>query len=300
MIAALQRLFSMLWAVAFIAAALGSLLAEFSAATAVSLLIGLSLGHALVLGAEMIWMQAANRSDSVRPAKTAELLKAWFAEVLHAPLVFFWRQPWRCQKFPNSSAAQGPRTGERGLVLVHGFFCNRGLWQRWMERCQDDGIPCIAVTLEPAFGSIDDYVATIQAAVTELTCQTGLPPVVVAHSMGGLAVRRWWCDVDSAQIHRLITLGTPHRGTRLARLGHTRNARQMREDSLWLAELNAREQVERRAKILCVYSHCDNIVFPASRALLPGAASHHLPATPHVAMVDHPAVWQLARESLRV
>lgn len=299
MIATLQRLLSILWLVVFTATAGAWMFALLVAETAVSILIALALGHAPVLGAEFMWMQACNRSDPVRRARTSEVLTAWFTEVRHAPRVFFWQQPWRHRQRLTSTGAQRQRQGRRGLVLVHGYFCNRGLWQRWLERCHHQGIPCIAVTLEPAFGSIDDYVPTIQAAVDDITGQTGLPPVIVAHSMGGLAVRRWWCEAGSTQIHRLITLGTPHQGTRLARLGHTRNARQMREDSHWLHELNAREQVSRRAKILCVYSHCDNIVFPASRALLPGAPSCHLAATPHVAMVDHPAAWQLAFESLR-
>jgi len=38
----------------------------------------------------------------------------------------------------------------------------------------------------------------------------------------------------------------------------------------------------------CYYSHCDNIVFPASRATLEGADNRHLPGVAHVQMADHP------------
>jgi triacylglycerol lipase len=102
------------------------------------------------------------------------------------------------------------------------------------------GTPFVAVNLEPVFGSIDDYVPVIEAAVARLEQATGLPPVAVAHSMGGLALRAWWAQPgNAARVHHAITLGTPHHGTWLARWALTRNARQMRQLSGWLQRLEA-------------------------------------------------------------
>jgi triacylglycerol esterase/lipase EstA (alpha/beta hydrolase family) len=111
----------------------------------------------------------------------------------------------------------------------------------------------------------------------------GSPPVLVAHSMGGLAVRAWLTTSGAdSRVHRVITLGTPHHGTWLARFGRTTNARQMRIGSPWLISLAQREPAARYAKFTCCYSHCDNIVFPASTATLPGARNLHVPGTAHV------------------
>jgi triacylglycerol esterase/lipase EstA (alpha/beta hydrolase family) len=50
--------------------------------------------------------------------------------------------------------------------------------------------------------------------VRRVTQATGLPPVIVAHSMGGLATRAWLRAFSAdARVHRVITLGTPHGGT---------------------------------------------------------------------------------------
>ena len=46
-----------------------------------------------------------------------------------------------------------------------------------------------------------------------------------------------------------------------------------------------------RARFVCFWSHCDNIVFPTRSATLPGADNRHLEATPHVRMVYHPDVF---------
>ena len=133
--------------------------------------------------------------------------------------------------------------------------------------CESLSVPFVAVNLEPVFGSIDHYADIIEAAVQRLESAGGLPPVMVAHSMGGLAVRAWMAaHAGDERVHRVITIGTPHRGTFLGRFGHTHNARQMRIGSDWQRELAAREPPHRYGRFTCFYGHCDNIVFPAVTA----------------------------------
>ncbi|MBE0549937.1 MAG: alpha/beta hydrolase, partial [Rubrivivax sp.] len=156
------------------------------------------------------------------------------------------------------------------------------------------GVPFAAVNLEPVFGSVDDYIATVEQAVQQLERCTGMPPVIVAHSMGGLAVRRWLAEAGEAgeaRVHHVVTIATPHRGTWLARWSLSLNMREMRIDSPWQRLLRTREPAQRPAKFTCFYGHCDNIVFPPASATLPGADNRHLPGVAHVDMVDHPAPW---------
>ena len=62
----------------------------------------------------------------------------------------------------------------------------------------------------------------------------------------------------------------------------------MRQFSAWLRALESRESPEHMERITCFYSHCDNIVFPASSATLAGADNRHLEAVAHVQMVSRP------------
>jgi hypothetical protein len=49
----------------------------------------------------------------------------------------------------------------------------------------------------------------LEDAVRRLESATGLPPVIVAHSMGGLALRRWWAEHgDDSRVHHAVTIGT--------------------------------------------------------------------------------------------
>lgn len=86
----------------------------------------------------------------------------------------------------------------------------------------------------------------------------------------------------------VVTVGTPHHGTWLARFGHSRNARQMRRGSAWLTALAARETAQRRARFTCFFGHADNIVFPASTGRLADADNRHLAGVAHVRMVFRP------------
>lgn len=251
-------------------------------------------GYALVLGFEFVCLRLAHGSDPAPKATTAQLLRAWAGEVVTAPLVFCWRQPFRSRVWPDyvpERPADG-RPAARGLLLVHGFVCNRGLWNPWLERLRAAGVPYVAVNLEPVFGSIDDYITRIEAAVCQLEQATGRAPVAVAHSMGGLALRRWWAEQgDDERLAHAVTIGTPHHGTWLARFAMTRNARQMQQHSPWLQALAAREPAGRSRRFTCFYGHCDNIVFPPSTATLPGADNRHLAGTAHVHMAARPEPW---------
>lgn len=255
------------------------------------------LGYALFLGVEMLLLAWQHGDDPSPRASAAQLLRAWWGEVRTAPQVFCWRQPFRSQALPD---LLGPESaGRTGVVLVHGFVCNRGLWNPWMRELRRRGIPHVAVNLEPVFGSIDDYPPHIDAAVRQVAMATGRPPLVVAHSMGGLAVRRWWAGHGAGTpLARVITIGSPHAGTWLARFGATHNGRQMRRGGDWLAELASAERLARGAQpyasFTCFYTHCDNIVFPPSTATLPGADNRHVPGCAHVDLVFQPAVFSEA------
>jgi len=248
------------------------------------------LGYALFLGFEFGLLYAVQEPGPAPRARAAELLRAWWGEVVTAPRVFFWRQPFRSRAEPDHVPSQP--TGQRGVVLVHGFVCNRGLWNPWMRELRVRNVPFIAVDLEPLFGSIDHYPEIINAAVARLEAATGGPVVLVGHSMGGLAIRAWLRQFDAdARVHRVITIGSPHQGTWLARYGHTVNGREMRQRGPWLTALAAAEPAQRARRFTCFYGHCDNIVFPATSGTLPGAENLHVPVTAHVHMAFQPVVF---------
>lgn len=243
-------------------------------------------GYALALGLEFVALGWTHGEDPAPKASAGLRLKAWWGEVVTAPRVFCWRQPFREYAEPDHLPSDG--RGRRGVLLVHGFVCNRALWNPWLGELRRQGVPFVAVNLEPVFGSIDAYPPHVERGMRRLEEATGLPPVIVAHSMGGLAVRAWLRDSGGdARVHRIVTIGSPHHGTWLGRFARTPNTRQMAYGGAWVKALAAIESRSRYQRFTCFYSHCDNIVFPPSTATLPGADNRHIAGWSHVHLAFH-------------
>ena len=289
MVARLQRWLVVGWLV--IAIAWTSFWWGRSMAIAVAGFLVLSCAHAGVLAFEFLASYRVNASDPIPRGSATQYVGAWLAESVAAPTVFGWRQPFRSQSIPDRLQADA----RRGAVLVHGFVGNRGFWNPWLRELQASGRAYVAVTLEPAFGSIDHYVEIVDDAIARVTAATGQPPLLICHSMGGLAARAWLRDSDGSRVNRVVTIATPHRGTWLARFGRTVNGRQMRMGGEWLQKIEGERTSARQVPFTCWYSNCDNIVFPTSVATLPGADNRLVPGRAHVELAFDP---QVVRETL--
>ncbi|CAN5809400.1 hypothetical protein BH09PSE5_BH09PSE5_18700 [soil metagenome] len=256
--------------------------------------LAIVLSQPLVLGAEFVVLYFAHGDDPVPRARPGAMFRAWLAESWISAQVFCWRQPFRSHLHPDNLGSIGPSKQHDAVVLVHGFVCNRGAWAPMTAQLERANMPFIAVNLEPVFAeSIDEYVPIVERAVNAAIDATGRPPVIVAHSMGGLVVRAWLAG-DGARQHavkHVITIGSPHRGTLLARFARAPNARQMRLDSPWVEKLGSSLQDDPFAGFTCFYSDCDNIVMPCSTAALPGADNRLLRGAAHLEMAFRPEVW---------
>jgi pimeloyl-ACP methyl ester carboxylesterase len=260
--------------------------------------VGLLALLAAVLAGEFALSWASSAALPAQQPALPDLVAAWWLEWWVTVRLALWRMPLPGASGRAPCPARPPVM--RGLVLVHGYGCNRGLWVGWLRQLAQLQVPCVAVNLEPLFASITDYSPIIEAAVADLQRQTGRAPILVAHSMGGLAARIWWTqDPTARRLHQLITIGSPHQGTRMANFGWGANARQMRPQSSWLAGLHALQSAEQTRRTLCFHSDCDNLIFPSAAATLPGADNRQVTGVGHVAMVDHPDILAAALRGVR-
>lgn len=263
-------------------------------------LYALVLGHPSLLAIEMLVARRVAMANGAPAARWRDLPRALLGEWIASTAIFGWRMPWRS----NAIEDHLPRTsrGLRGVVFIHGYICNRGLWNPWMKRLLKLDRAFVAISLEPVFTSLDEYIPLVERAVHRIEAATGLAPVIVAHSMGGLVARAW---LRSRATHRrsdgteeaarLITIGTPHRGTWLARLALAANARQMRLDSGWMRALESREPPALHGIITSWWSECDQIVYPPPTAVFPGSEAKQLRGVGHIALTGREEIWNEIR-----
>jgi hypothetical protein len=210
--------------------------------------------------------------------------------------VFVLQQPWTWGS-PMLLAATAPQA-RIPVVLVHGYLCNHRVWDAVATTLRAQGHTVLAVNLEPLFCSIDDYAPVVEVAVNALVHHTGHQQVaLVGHSMGGLAIRAWMRAHGTQRVARVVTLGTPHAGTRLAKGSSTPNGQQMVWNSPWLAALAASESPATRDLIRIAITPQDNIVCPQRLQTLAGIEPTVFKGIGHLQMCYHRPViaWLLTQ-----
>lgn len=254
-------------------------------AIAVAGFVGIAFGYSIFLATQFAALRWVCRADPVPPPDGLMLCRAWLGETVNAARVFFWRQPFRWHAWPDRLVMNPDLPSRRGIVFIHGFMCNRGFWNPWLEQVRKRGDVFVALNLEPVFASIEDYTPQLDAAVQQVTHATGQAPLLVCHSMGGLVARAWLrATHGDDRVYHIITMGSPHHGTWLGRFSHAINGQQMQQSSPWLSTLEKGESAQRRSLFSCYYSDCDNIVFPVSTATMEGAHNHLVRGVGHLGL----------------
>jgi pimeloyl-ACP methyl ester carboxylesterase len=129
------------------------------------------------------------------------------------------------------------------VLLVPGWSDRPRVLRRLRDRFLAAGWPPDAVAtvdFRDRYGSNVAHAEELAAALAALLRTTGRRRAdVVAHSMGGLAVRRYLADAAEPRIRRTVFLGTPHAGTWAALFAWGGGRREMLPGSQFLATLPA-------------------------------------------------------------
>lgn len=157
----------------------------------------------------------------------------------------------------------------------------------------------VAVEFDDPEGSNRDHAEELARAVERLRHETGAEQVdIVAHSMGGLAVRRFLLDGGAASVRRVVFLATPHRGTVSAHLAWGEGAREMEPGSRFLLELVRARGVPRGVAAITIRTPLDLHVLPNENATLPGMPDLEVCCPTHAGLLDDEGTFGLIRRFL--
>ena len=182
------------------------------------------------------------------------------------------------------------------VLFVHGYVCNKGIWAPMLGYLWRRGLSNLfTMDLETPFGDIEDYAKAVAARVERICEGTRSSKVIlVGHSMGGLVARAYIEHLGGEKrVAKLISIGVPHHGTRLARVAPGINASQMRLNSAWLDELNRDENVRSGIEHVNIYSVHDNVVVPQTSAEFGMAHNVPLKGKGHFGLVFAKEVGQI-------
>jgi triacylglycerol lipase len=194
-----------------------------------------------------------------------------------------------------------PRAGEgTPIVLVHGYFANRGYFRPLVRRLEAEGLgPVFTPNLRSFHAPIERFESELSAHLQRVSAGCGKRAIVIAHSMGGLGVRAHLASHGNRYVERIVTIASPHHGTVLALHSTGAAPRQMRPGSEFLRDLAAREGEGPRIRALSIYSMHDNLVAPPETSRLPWARNVALARLGHLETVHAQETFALVLAELR-
>lgn len=168
------------------------------------------------------------------------------------------------------SCHQKPATPRyRRVVMVHGIFEDGKAFEALKTRLKNHGIECYVPKLKPADGrgGLDKIAANLKQDIDKKFGETA-PIAVVAFSMGGLVSRYYLQKLGGAErCDALITISTPHHGTKAAYTYPTKGAQQMRPGSQFLRDLAVTEDTLGDMPIVSYRTPLDLIILPAASSI---------------------------------
>ncbi|MGX5657667.1 lipase family alpha/beta hydrolase [Geodermatophilus nigrescens] len=191
---------------------------------------------------------------------------------------------------PVSQDEPGP------VLLVPGYGGSTGSLSSLAGRLTAEGRDATVVAL-PDGGTGDLAVAAdaLDDAAEEALARTGAGSVdVVGYSAGGVVARLWAADGGAERARRIVTLGSPHHGTRLADLALSvapeqcpEACRQLATGSELLAGLNEDDETPAGPTWVSIWTAQDQTVTPPESARLEGALELEVQSVCAQAQVGH-------------
>ena len=202
---------------------------------------------------------------------TSWILKGLLSSILShvivittCPLAFF-KKLW--QPDPGDTASSPP------LILIHGLYHNASAWifyRWWLKRAGYQRVylfnyNSVKSTFWEISGQLDKWMKETARSFP------GETVLMVGHSLGGLLAKSYAGKRETGQgpgVRALVTLGSPHKGSRMTVFGIGRLAKSLAFDSTLIREL---EEIKIPSEVNCtaIYSPVDNMVLPAESLKAP-------------------------------
>jgi triacylglycerol lipase len=162
--------------------------------------------------------------------------------------------------------AEDPLAAHIPVVLVHGLVDNRSIFTLMRRALKRRGFAQVCTwNYSPWQRDVESAAEALGRHIERICRETGHERVhVVGHSLGGLVARYLVQRLGGdRRVESLVTLGTPHAGTRWAHMLPTPLVRQLRPGSPLIQELD-QPAPSCRTRITAVYSDLDQMVVPSS------------------------------------
>lgn len=182
------------------------------------------------------------------------------------------------------------------VVFVHGIFASSGVFRPMAFALAKEGLAPRQVHFDyTPVGSIEGHARRLATVIQD--ARVPGPVVIVAHSLGGLIARHAVQHLG-LRIDALVTMGTPHLGTSIARPWPWRLARELSPGSVAITSLAATSHRLQRTAVTSVVAEQDLLVEPESAAL-PGSRVVRIAGVGHHGVLYAAPAVDAVRDAIR-
>ena len=190
--------------------------------------------------------------------------------------------------------------GHRPVLFVHGLGGHRGNFLPMRAYFRFTGRSRTYAVGFAADARLDDMALALRGAIAEALACNGLGADaqvdLVAHSMGGLVCRLALEDAETAaRVAHLVTLGTPHAGTHVARFASTGHTLDLRPDSDIIARLRTQlpwAPPPLMPRLSAMWSRADMLLLPPTTGCVEGASNIEMADFTHYSYLLSPQAWK--------
>lgn len=235
--------------------------------------VAISMG---VIGSEFVRVFVSQERTPLSRSTLSRLISEWGALMLltlSAPLALLPSRPRR----PITAGPPRPP-----VLLVPGYGLHRLSFipmAAYLRRRQNRWVWAIN---NPSWrDDISAFSRALEEAVERMRRQSGSAEVdIIGHSMGGIVAAHYINTSGAGIVRRLVTLGTPWRGTRMHIFGIGRQSRSLGPSS---PQIEAITPVA--APVTALWTRTDTVILPTHHATFDGATAIELENQGHVAMM---------------
>lgn len=202
--------------------------------------------------------------------------------------------------------AQLPDDGKRVVVFIHGLAGHRGNFlpmQGYFRVMGRKRAISVGFEEKDSIQTMADQLGLLLRQVIEVNQLADTHSIdLVGHSMGGIIARLALEDPEIAKaVANLVTLGTPHSGTQLARLARSTKVLELRADSELLTRLQKQlpwPGPPHLPKLTAVWSPADMVLMPPESARVDGAHNLQVDDFSHFSYLIHPQSWKMTFDAV--